>query len=331
MTSFAIAGIQMSVSDHDSNVHKIEWYAAHVSHRFPWVNMLVFSALALFGPDSAHAVTLPGELEARLSGIAARYRVWLVPGSLFERRGGRIFHTTLVIAPDGTIVGRFAKLFPCRSHEAGVSEGTEFAVFDVAGAGRLGISICRDMWFPETIRQMAAMGAEVILHPTMAESVDRDIERSIARATAAINQCYVFDINGVGSGGCGRSIVVDPAGYVLHEADAASRIMPIMIDFAKVRYERQHGLHDMGQVLKGFRDRTIDFPVYRREASAADFLSTLGPLDRSGAMAGLSDSALDPGASVRLADGEFVVPDQAFRRFLNDTWGVDVNKNTEPS
>jgi predicted amidohydrolase len=83
-------------------------------------------------------------------------------------------------------------------------------VFDVPGAGRIGISICYDMWFPETTRTLAAMGAEVILHPTMTDTIDREVELAIARSAAATNQLYFFDINGVGDGGTGRSIVVDP-------------------------------------------------------------------------------------------------------------------------
>ena len=127
------------------------------------------------------------------------------------------------------------------------------------------------------------MGAEVILHPTMTDTIDRDVELSIARASAAMNQCYFFDINGVGAGGCGRSIVVDPSGYVLHESDGTPQIIPIEIDFAKVRRERERGMRGLGQVLKSFRDREVEFSVYRRDAQAPTFLNTLGPLVKPGA------------------------------------------------
>ncbi len=79
------------------------------------------------------------------------------------------------------------------------------------------------MWFPETSRTLAAMGAEVILHPTLTATIDRDVELAIVRATAAQNQCFVFDINGVGDGGNGRSIVVGPAGDVLYQAGRRRR------------------------------------------------------------------------------------------------------------
>lgn len=283
MNPFAVAGIQMPVSAQDDNIPLMERYAAHVRHRFPWVSMLLFSELAAFGPDPHKAVDLPGEAEARLCDIARRHGLWLVPGSLFERRDGRIYNTTPVINPQGEVVARFSKMFPFRPYEQGISAGTEFVVFDVPEAGRFGISICYDMWFPETTRQMVAMGAEVILHPTMTDTIDREVELSIARASAATNQCYFFDINGVAAGGCGRSIVVDPSGYVLHEADGTAQIVPIEIDFARVRRERERGMRGLGQVLKSFRDREVEFPVYRPGPERHGHLARLGPLVKPGA------------------------------------------------
>src|SRR3546814_4288082 len=96
-------------------------------------------------------------------------------------------------------------MFPFAPYERGVAPGSEFVVFDVPGAGRFGVSICYDMWFPETTRSLASLGAEVILHPTLTNTIDRDAELAIARASAATNQCYFVDINVAGALGVGRS------------------------------------------------------------------------------------------------------------------------------
>jgi len=282
MKPFAIAGIQMAVSAAQENVSAMEKYVAHVKRRFPWVNMLLFSELCVFGAPLDKAEKMPGATEARLCSLAERHGIWLIPGSMYEHKGGKIFNTTPVINPAGQVIARFRKMFPFRPYEAGVAAGTEFVVFDVPEAGRFGVSICYDMWFPETTRQMAAMGAEVILHPTMTDTIDRDVELSIVKASAAMNQCYFFDINGIEGGGCGRSIAVDPAGYVLHEADASAQIIPVEIDFAKVRRERESGMRGLGQVLKSFRDREVDFPIYKRTAEAEAYLGTLGALIKPG-------------------------------------------------
>ena len=147
--------------------------------------------------------------------------------------------------------------------------------------GRFGVSICYDMWFPETTRTLVAMGAEVILHPTMTDTIDRDVELSIARASAVTNQVYFFDINGTGDGGVGRSIVIDPSGYVLHQAAVGAEMIPIEVDFGKLRRERERGLRsNLGQPLKSFRDREVDFSVYRDGSGVDAYLHTLGPLSK---------------------------------------------------
>jgi len=282
-TTFGVAGVQMSVSAFDDNVGRMGAYLKHIRTRFPWVRMVLFSELAPLGPKHAKAEPLPGPTETRLRELARQTGLWLIPGSLFEKvqspAGELVYNTTPVINPQGEVIARFRKLFPFRPYEGGVVGGKDFCVFDVPQVGRFGVSICYDMWFPETTRTLVAMGAEVILHPSMTDTIDRDVELSIARASAVTNQVYFFDVNGVGDGGVGRSIICDPSGYVLHQADGGAEIMPIEVDFARLRRERERGLRsNLGQPLKSFRDRECTFDVYRRDAGVDRYLHTLGPL-----------------------------------------------------
>ena len=94
------------------------------------------------------------------------------------------------------------------------------------------------------------MGAEVILHPTLTDTLDRDIELAISRASAAQNQCFWFDINGLGAGGVGRSIVVGPSGDVLHQAGGEEEVIPLEIDLDRVRRERDVGLAGPGPAVE---------------------------------------------------------------------------------
>ena len=283
MSTFGIAGVQMQVSAFVPNLERMNNWMHHIRHRFPWVKMVMFSELSPLGPKQKPE-PLPGPTEVALCAMARETGLWMIPGSLFEsvtRPDGTVVtcNTTSVINPQGEVIRRYRKMFPFRPYEHDVEAGSEFCVFDVPDVGRFGVSICYDMWFPETTRTLVAMGAEVILHPTMTDTIDRDVELSIARASAATNQVYFFDINGSGDAGTGRSIVIDPSGYVLHQSGAGAEVIPIEVDFAKVRRERERGLRsNLGQPLKGFRDRDVDFTVYQRASGVDSYLHTLGPL-----------------------------------------------------
>lgn len=276
MTPFAIAGIQMHLHQ-GSNIEQMRHRLDLTMHLYPWVQMVLFSELACFGPLLHHAQPLPGAAEEAFQEMAAKHRIWLLDGSMYERRDGSIYNTTSVVAPDGQIIGRYRKMFPFLPLEQGVSPGTEFLTFEVPEIGKFGVLNCYDIWFPETARQLTAMGAEVILHPVMTHTIDRDVDLAIAHATSAMFQCYVFDINGLGAGGNGQSAVFDPSGRVLHKSDATEQIIPIEIDLEQVRRSRLNGLRGLGQVLKGFRDRPVEFPVYDQSFDTG-YLDSLGPL-----------------------------------------------------
>ena len=281
MSHFAIAGLQLELSQQD-NLHFVRSELERMKQRYPWVDMALLGELCLFGTNKGNAQPLPGHVEVELCQIARDLQLWLIPGSIYERDGERIFNTTPVINPRGEVVARYRKMFPFLPYESGVTPGAEFVVFDVPQVGRFGVSICYDMWFPETTRTLAWMGAEVILHPTMTNTIDRELELSIARTNAAVNQCYFFDINCAGRLGYGRSVIVGPDGTVLHQAGIGHEIMPVEIDLEHVRRSRRRGLMGLGQPLKSFRDTAVQFPPYLDGTANSEALQALGPISVPG-------------------------------------------------
>ena len=278
MTPFSIAGIQMNISATGSNVEAMKNRVEIAMSRFRWIDMILFSELAPYGPlIPNHPKSIVADIKA-FQGIARRHKIWLIPGSIFERRAGKVFNTSVVINPDGKIVGRYDKMFPFTPYESGVQGGDKFLTFDVPDVGRFGLSICYDMWIPETTRTLASMGAEVLLHPVLTSTTDRDVELAMARATAAQFQCYVVDVNGLGAGGLGRSCMIGPGGDILYEARGNEEIFPIEIDLDVVRHQRELGKNGLGQVLKSFRDRKVDFTVYTNGAFDHSYQNSLGPL-----------------------------------------------------
>jgi len=277
MKPFAIAGVQMKVYASQSNVEMMKVKLDILMNLYPWVQMVVFSELCAYGPLIHTAQEIEGPFELEMKKMAKKHEIWLLPGSIFEEKGDDIYNTATVYNPKGEVVTRYSKMFPFYPYEVGVKPGKEFCVFEVPDVGKFGVSICYDMWFPETVRTLSVMGAEVILHPTLTGTIDREIELSIARASAATNQCYFFDINGLESGGSGRSIICGPDGRILYQASSTEEFIPIEINMEKVRRSREMGILRLGQPLKSFRDHLGDFTIYQKGADLS-YLESLGPL-----------------------------------------------------
>ncbi len=274
---FGIAGLQLAHAPGD-NLERIAAEIRGVARRFPWVRMVLLGELGCYGASPDFAQCMPGDAEAFLRELARQHGLWLIPGSLYERRDGKVYNTTPVIDPDGNVIARYRKIYPFAPYERDVAPGNEFVIFDVPGAGRFGVSICYDMWFPETTRSLASLGAEVILHPTMTNTIDRDVEIAIARASAATNQCYFVDVNVAGDLGVGRSVVCGPGGEVIHQAGEGREVIAFEADFAYLRRCRERGWHGLGQPLKSFRDHPVVFPAYGAARAPSAAFDALGPL-----------------------------------------------------
>jgi len=276
MSKFSIAGLQLLLQ----NQHNLEYLSHEISaclKRFPWVNMVVLGELNGYGTSIKKAQPQCGEFETLFQALAKRHKVWLVPGSYYEKTEQGISNTAPVINPRGEIIARYRKIFPFLPYEKNVCSGQDFVVFEVPDVGKVGLMICYDQWFPEVARNLAWMGAEVILCPTLTNTIDRPTELILAKSNAIVNQCYFLNINAVGELGYGQSIVLGPQGETIYQANVGQEIIPIEIDFQRVRDVRERGLHGLGQTLKSFRDHPINFPVYQNREDQGAF-SSLGKL-----------------------------------------------------
>ncbi len=276
MGHLAVGALQMELSAGD-NLEAIGQEIDLALLRFPWLQMIVLPELCSFGPSTDRAVDDPAAVESFYADLARRHGVWLIPGSLFYRRDGAVFNTAPVFGPDGAVVARYRKRYPFTPYERGVERGDDFVVFDVPGAGRVGLMICYDMWFPEMARQLAWMGAEALIVPTLTNTIDRELELAIARTNAAVSQAWVVNVNCAGRLGYGRSIVVNPDGTVIHEAGVAREVITVDLDFGHARRARERGMQGISQTLKTFRDAAVTFPVYQ-EGAGPGALAELGPL-----------------------------------------------------
>jgi predicted amidohydrolase len=126
------------------------------------------------------AEPVPGPTTEQLSALAAKSRIVLVGGSIFERVDkGRFFNTCPVIGPDGALLGIYRKTHipeDLRYHEQHyfLPGDTGIRVFETR-YGNAAPLICFDQWFPEAARIAALKGAEIIIYPTAIGNFIEDV------------------------------------------------------------------------------------------------------------------------------------------------------------
>lgn len=198
------------------------------------------------------AEPVPGPTTDGLGQLAAELGVVIV-GSVFERRLEGVYHNTAVVLDaDGRLAGRYRKMHI--PDDPGYFEKYYFAPGDLGfrpidtRAGRLGVLICWDQWFPEAARILALRGAEVLLYPSAigwnpAEPEDeqaRQLEAwtTIQRAHAVANHLPLAAANRVGLELRGReeirfwgnSFICGPQGEPLATAGAGPAVIQAHVD-----------------------------------------------------------------------------------------------------
>ena len=248
---------------------------------FHEVRLLVFPEFAHAAPifDSVEmlsqrlAVEIPNEHTEAYQSLAAKYGCLMQTGSFIETDPdwpGVLFNTTCLVGADG-VLSKYRKVNPWIPWELHASphdlDGYPDAPFPVGDTelGKLGAAICYDWWFPETIRQLAFNGAEVLIRVSAymdpwGATPPMDWWTLFNRARAAENTAYVVACN---QGAAfenyppfswpGGSMVVDFDGRVLAQADAGpgEKVVVAPIDLAALRAERQRRVgHDMRSHLR---------------------------------------------------------------------------------
>ncbi|MDP2739453.1 MAG: N-carbamoylputrescine amidase [Pseudorhodobacter sp.] len=186
----------------------------------------------------ALAQPLPGHpLIARFAALARELAV-VLPVPFFERAGQVRFNSVAMIDADGRVLGTYRKSHipqgPGYQEKYYFSPGDSgFRVWDTA-AGRIGVGICWDQWFPEAARAMALKGAELLLYPTAIGSEplapDYDSQphwQMVMRGHAAANILPVVAANRIGTEVApegtavtfyGSSFIADHTGQILANA-----------------------------------------------------------------------------------------------------------------
>ena len=209
------------------------------------------------GPEperDQNAETVEGATLARMAELAKSLKISVLAGSILETGapGGRLYNTSVLFGPDGQRLGLYRKihLFDVEvgdgqtyRESTAVAPGSEVVVAD-APFGKVGLSGCYDLRFPELYRRHAQEGAVLLTVPAaFTLMTGKDHWEVLLRARAIENQAFVIAPAQQGRHPkdrltWGHAMVIDPWGLVIARASEGEGFAMAELDLeylAKVR------------------------------------------------------------------------------------------------
>lgn len=269
MTSSRIALVQL-VSSHEveKNLPEVASFVQQAAQEGAEAVFLPenFAALAHANPRviGEQEATPAGIIRTLLATLAQENRVWLFAGTCpvamtpegAEVQAGRVRAASLVLNPDGVEVARYDKIHMFdvdvadnhkRYRESDVFEpGTEVVSVETP-IGRIGLSVCYDIRFPELYRRLFMQNIDLVSVPSAFTRTTGEAHfRLLMRARAVENCCFTIaacqgGVHDSGRQTYGHSMVCDPWGRVVGELDEGEGLLVVDLD----RSEQERLRHEM--------------------------------------------------------------------------------------
>lgn len=234
---FLAAALQMTtLDDKEANVCKALSLVDEAAARGAQFVALPENVVYM-GPEKDKGKTaepLDGPTLVRFSDKAREKRIHLLAGSILESGapGGRFYNTSALFGPDGKRLAVYRKIHlfdvdipdGARYRESEtIAPGTEAVVAETS-LGKVGLSICYDLRFPELYRKLSSKGAEILCVPAaFTAHTGKDHWEVLLRARAIENTCFVvapaqFGKHSEKRTTYGNALVADPWGTVIARA-----------------------------------------------------------------------------------------------------------------
>jgi predicted amidohydrolase len=176
----------------------------------------------------AAAETIPGPATARFSTLAQELHVWIIFG-MDENRAGKLFNTAVLMSPAGEVTGTYSKVHLQNWMIAsGVNHGDKFPVWEIEIDGvrtKVGIQICYDIQHPESARELALGGAEIVFVPYCTSDFSRPLLVHLFQTRALENRVFLVRVNFAAPRNSGTSSIIDFEGSTMDELDQAENVL----------------------------------------------------------------------------------------------------------
>jgi predicted amidohydrolase len=189
----------------------------------------------------AGAEPVPGPATERFARLARELGVWIVFG-MDENRGGKLFNDAILMSPAGKIEGQYSKVHLQNWMVAsGVNHGGEFRVWEITIGTvktKVGIEICYDIQHPESTRELALGGAEIVFLPYCTSDFSRPLLVHLFQTRALENRVYLARVNYGKPRNSGTSSIIDFEGATQDELDGAPGVLVGDVNLTALRKVR---------------------------------------------------------------------------------------------
>ncbi|MCS4486956.1 carbon-nitrogen family hydrolase [Staphylococcus americanisciuri] len=180
-----------------------------------------------------------------LQQLATQYNVDIVAGSVSNHHEDALYNTALTVNHHGELIYDYNKihLVPMLDEPHYLTAGNHVPhPFTLSNGTIASQIICYDLRFPELSRYPAAEGAQILFYVAQWPDVRLNHWRQLLQARAIENDVYVVAVNGCGSDGkttyAGHSMVIDPNGEIIIEANEHETVHTVILDISKVDAQR---------------------------------------------------------------------------------------------
>ena len=195
-----------------------------------------------------------GHIQEAMTELARRHKVWIVAGTMPIRTGDKVFASCMVYNDLGEVVACYNKMhlfdvdLPGQKEsyrESSVFEAGDKVVVLDSPVGRLGLSVCYDMRFPELFREQLEQGVEIlVVSAAFTQKTGKAHWHTLLRSRAIENLCYVVAAAQTGTHVSGRqtyghSLLYSPWGELLAEQPEGEGCAIARLDLQKQASIRQ--------------------------------------------------------------------------------------------
>jgi predicted amidohydrolase len=196
-----------------------------------------------------------GPIQAYISDLAKKYRLWIIAGTIHIKDDERHVRASSIVYDDkGKIAARYDKIHLFDVHISSqefyhesdtINPGKDIVVVDTP-VGKIGLSVCYDLRFPELYHLMQQKGAEIFSIPAaFTYTTGKAHWDVLIRARAIENSCYVLAPNQSGTHASGRqtyghSAIISPWGEVLAQEPSLSKAIIADINIDELYSLRQN-------------------------------------------------------------------------------------------